>query len=93
MRREFGKIITELAKKDEKIYLLSGDIGYAIFDDFREKFPGRFINLGVCEQSIVSIASGMALEGLKPYVYTITPFIIERAFEQVKLISTGRMLT
>lgn len=90
MRIEFGKIITELAQKDEKIYLLSGDIGYAIFDDFREKLPGRFINLGVCEQSIVSIASGMALEGLKPYVYTITPFIIERAFEQVKLDIDGQ---
>lgn len=85
MRIEFGKVITELAEKDEKIYLLSGDIGYAIFDDFRKKFPKRFINLGICEQSIISVASGMALEGLKPYVYTITPFLIERAFEQIKL--------
>lgn len=85
MRREFGKIITEFAAKDERVYLLSGDIGYAIFDDFREKFPKRFINLGICEQSIVSVASGLALEGLKPYVYTITPFLIERAFEQIKL--------
>lgn len=85
MRIEFGKIITELAEKDENIYLLSGDIGYAIFDDFRKKFPRRFINLGICEQSIIGVASGMALEGLKPYVYTITPFLIERAFEQIKL--------
>lgn len=85
MRREFGKIITELATKDERVYLLSGDIGYEIFDDFREKFPKRFINLGICEQSMVSISSGLALEGLKPYVYTITPFLIERAFEQIKL--------
>ncbi len=85
MRREFGKIIVELAEKDKKIYLLTGDIGYAIFDEFRKKFPERFINFGICEQSLVSVASGMALEGLKPYVYTITPFLIERAFEQIKL--------
>ena len=90
MRREFAKTITKLAKKDKKIYLLSGDIGYAIFDEFRDKFPNQFINLGVCEQSMVSLASGMALEGLKPYVYTITPFIIERAFEQVKLDINGQ---
>lgn len=85
MRREFGKIICQLAEKDKTIYLLVGDIGYGIFDDFRKKFPKRFLNLGICEQSIIGVASGMALEGLKPYVYTITPFLIERAFEQIKL--------
>jgi transketolase len=85
MRKEFGQTIVSLAEKDKGIYLLVGDIGFGIFDDFRAKFPDRFINLGCCEQSIVSLSSGMALEGLKPYVYTITPFVIERAFEQVKL--------
>ena len=85
MRKEFGKLIVELAEKDDKVILIAGDIGYQIFDEFREKFPDRFINLGVCEQSMISLASGMALEGLKPYVYTITPFLIERPFEQIKL--------
>jgi len=85
MRRRFGKIITQLAEKDEKIYMIVGDIGYRVFDEFREKFPNRFINMGICEQSIISVASGMALEGLKPWVYTITPFLIERPFEQIKL--------
>jgi len=85
MRRRFGKMIAELACKDEKIYLIVGDIGYRVFDDFREQHPERFINMGVCEQSTVSVSAGMALEGLKPWVYTITPFLIERPFEQVKL--------
>ena len=58
---------------------------YRVFDDFREKYPERFINMGICEQSIISVASGMALEGLQPWVYTITPFLIERPFEQIKL--------
>ena len=85
MRRKFGKLIDKLAKKDKKIYLLVGDIGYGIFDDFRKNHPNRFLNLGICEQSLIGVAAGMSLEGLKPWVYTITPFLIERPFEQVKL--------
>ena len=85
MRRTFGKIISDLADKDDKIYVLVGDIGYRVFDEFREKHPNRFINMGICEQSIIGVSAGMALEGLKPWVYTITPFLIERPFEQVKL--------
>ncbi len=85
MRRKFGKIIHELAKKDKRIVLLVGDIGYGIFDDFRKDFPNRFFNMGICEQSLIGAASGMAIEGLKPWVYTITPFLIERPFEQIKL--------
>ena len=85
MRKEFGKVMVELAEKDPKVVLVVGDIGYQIFDEFIEKFPDRFFNFGVCEQSMISAASGMALEGLKQYVYTITPFVIERPFEQVKI--------
>ena len=85
MRRTFGKVISELADRDEKIYVLVGDIGYQIFDEFREKHPDRFINMGICEQSMIGVSAGMALEGLKPWVYTITPFLIERPFEQIKL--------
>jgi transketolase len=85
LRRRFGKVITELADRDENIIVLVGDIGYRVFDEFREKYPDRFINLGICEQSMIGVSAGMALEGLKPWVYTITPFLIERPFEQVKL--------
>ena len=85
MRRKFGKIINELANKDNKIVLLVGDIGYGIFDDFRKNHPKKFFNMGICEQSLIGVAAGMSLEGLKPWVYTITPFLIERPFEQIKL--------
>ena len=85
MRRRFGKVITELADQDETIIVLVGDIGYRVFDEFRLKHPDRFINFGNCEQSMIGASAGMALEGLKPWVYTITPFLIERPFEQVKL--------
>ena len=85
MRRIFGKIINEIAQRDKKVVLLVGDIGYGIFDDIRKNNPNQFYNLGICEQSLISFASGLALQGLKPWVYTITPFLIERPFEQVKL--------
>jgi transketolase len=85
MRKRFGEVISKLADENDKIVLLVGDIGYRVFDDFRDKYPERFINMGICEQSIIGAASGMALEGLQPWVYTITPFLIERPFEQIKL--------
>lgn len=84
MRRAFGKTIVKLAKKDSRIVLLIGDV-YQEMDEFVKKFPDRFFNLGLCEQSIISIAAGMAIEGLRPVVYTLTPFLIERPFEQVKI--------
>jgi transketolase len=85
MRRAFGKIINELAYIDKKLVLIVGDIGYGIFDEFRKNHPKKFYNFGICEQSLIGTASGMALEGLNPWVYTITPFLIERPFEQIKL--------
>jgi len=85
MRRRFGTVIADLADRDDRIYVLSGDIGYRVFDEFRERHPDRFINIGICEQSMIGVSAGMALEGLQPWVYTITPFLIERPFEQIKL--------
>ena len=85
MRRRFGKVINELARKDKNILLLVGDIGYSIFDNFRKEHPKRFFNLGIFEQILIGVASWLALEGLKTWVYTITPFLIERPFEQIKL--------
>ena len=85
MRRVFGKMICEIADKDPKAILIVGDIGYRVFDDFRERHTKRFFNLGICEQSIIGVAAGMSLQGYNPWVYTITPFLIERPFEQIKL--------
>ncbi|MCP4220899.1 MAG: hypothetical protein GY765_40095 [bacterium] len=85
MRREFRDTLVEMAEKDPRIVLIIGDFGYGIVDRFRERFPGRFFNFGICEQAMISVAAGMAMEGMKPYVYTITPFLIERPLEQIKL--------
>lgn len=84
MRRTFGKTIVKLAEKDSRIVLLIGDVAQEM-DEFKEKFPDRFFNFGLTEQSMISIAAGMAIEGLRPVVYSLTPFLLERPFEQVKI--------
>ena len=85
MRIAFGELIAELVKKDKRNYVLVCDIGYGVFDKLREENPDHFINMGITEQAIIGIAAGMAMQGLKPWVYTITPFLLERPFEQIKL--------
>jgi len=84
MRRAFGKTIVRLAEKDTRLVLLTGDVEQEI-NEYKQRFPGRYFNLGLCEQTIISMAAGMALEGLRPVVYSITPFLIERPFEQIKI--------
>jgi len=84
MRKQFGKTIVELAEKDEKLILLIGDVEQEMAE-FKKRWPDRFFNLGLCEQTMISMAAGMALEGLRPVVYSITPFLIERPFEQIKI--------
>lgn len=84
MRKAFGETIVELAEKDKNIILISGDVEHEM-EIFKKKFPERYINIGLCEQSMITIAASMALEGLRPFVYSITPFLIERPFEQIKI--------
>jgi len=84
MRKQFGKTIVQIAEKDERVVLLIGDVEQEM-TEFKERFPDRFFNLGLCEQTIISMSAGMALEGLRPIVYSITPFLIERPFEQIKI--------
>ena len=84
MRRQFGKTIVKLAEKDERIVLIIGDVEQEM-KEFMEKFPNRFYNLGICEQSMISIAAGMALEGLRPIVYSITSFF-SKAFIVISVL-------
>jgi len=85
MRNEFAKVIAELIEIDKKVHLITLDGGYKQFNKSIKENPKNYWNFGVTEQASIGIVSGMALEGLKPYIYTITPFLIERPFEQVKL--------
>ena len=84
MRRAFGKAVLRLAEKDPNVVLITGDVEQEIAE-YKEKYADRYFNFGLCEQSIISAAAGMAAEGLRPVVYSITPFLIERPFEQIKI--------
>lgn len=85
MRNAFAKTITELATQDERVVLLSGDIGNKLFDEFKAKHPKRFFNCGVAEANMISLAAGMAMCGLRPFAYTIASFITYRVIEQIRL--------
>jgi transketolase len=85
MRNAFSQQIVELAAADERVVVLSGDIGNRMFDQFKERFPARFVNCGIAEQSMISIAAGLAMCGLRPFVYTIAPFVTARCLEQIRV--------
>lgn len=85
MRKTFINTLVEVAKNDERIFLVCPDIGYSVLEVFRDQFPDRFINVGVAEQNAISIASGLALTGYIPYVYTIMPFVVMRPYEQIRI--------
>tara|TARA_B100002019_G_scaffold129646_1_gene111479 strand:+ start:4570 stop:5442 length:873 start_codon:yes stop_codon:yes gene_type:complete len=84
MRREFAKLCLETVKSDSKSVVMVGDISHFLLRETEEVAPDRFYNIGICEQSMVGMASGMAIEGMRPIIHTIAPFLVERAFEQIK---------
>lgn len=85
MRNAFAETLTKLAQEDERVVLLSGDIGNKLFDSFKKVDAARFYNCGVAEANMMGVAAGMALNGLRPVIYTITPFTTTRCFEQIRV--------
>lgn len=85
MRWTFKDCLYDMMKRDERVFLLFCDVGVGLFKQHIADFPSRVLNIGICEQSTVSMAAGMALKGLRPICYSVLPFIIERAFEQIKI--------
>lgn len=85
MRRAFAESVLDLAAQDDKVVVLIGDISHFLLREFEEQYPDRFYNVGICEQAIVGMAAGLAMEGYRPIVHTIAPFCVERAYEQIKV--------
>lgn len=85
MRDSFSNALVEAAQKDNRVYLLTGDHGYALFDGLRKTCPEKYINAGIAEQNMVGVAAGMAKSGLIPIVYGLAAFIPIRVLEQIKL--------
>ena len=84
MRNAFSAWLTERADGDERIRLLTGDLGFTVFDDFIERHPDRFLNVGVAEQNMVGVATGLAEAGFVPFVYSIATFASMRAYEFIR---------
>jgi transketolase len=84
MRNAFADELTKLGNDDPRIVMLSGDIGNRLFDKFKDKHPSRFFNCGVAEANMMGVAAGMAMNGLRPVAYTITPFVTTRCLEQIR---------
>jgi transketolase len=84
LRNAFTDELTKLGDVDPRIVMLSGDIGNRLFDKFKDKHPARFLNCGVAEQNMMGVAAGLAMSGLRPIAYTITPFVTSRCFEQIR---------
>ena len=85
MRREFAQHIEKLAVQNEKIIFLTGDLGFMALEDLRDAIGERFINVGVSEQNMVTMAASLAYEGLFPVCYSIAPFIVFRPAEQTRI--------
>jgi transketolase len=84
MRNAFADELTKLGAEDPRVVMLSGDIGNRLFDKFKDKHPARFFNCGVAEANMMGVAAGMAMNGLRPVAYTITPFVTTRCLEQIR---------
>jgi transketolase len=101
MRREFAKNLYTAMKNDERIFLVTADLGYGVLNDIRRDFPNRAINVGSSEMLMIGIAVGLSQSGFIPVCYSITPFLLYRPFElirnymnyegaNVKLVGSGR---
>lgn len=84
MRNRFVHTVSEIAKDHSNLYLLTGDLGYGVLTNFQQEFPERFINAGISEQNMTSVAAGMALEGKLIFTYSIANFATARCYEQIR---------
>ena len=84
MRNTFVSTLCELAERDERVWLLCGDLGYSVLEKFSARFPDRYVNVGVAEQNMTGVAAGLALAGKVVFTYSIANFPIMRCLEQVR---------
>lgn len=83
-KQEVMREIYTYFKEDEKMVFLAGDMGFAVLNDFFGNHKERAFNTGICEQATMSMSAGMYLAGLKPIVYSQVPFLVMRAYEQIR---------
>ena len=85
MRNTFVSFIRDSIKDDQRVILLSGDMGNELFNDITTDYPSNFLNCGISEAGMVGMAAGLAIKGLRPYIYSISPFVTLRVIEQIRI--------
>jgi len=85
MRDAFIGTLCNRMATDDAIFFMAADLGAPALDRIRDQFPNRFINVGIAEQNLINVATGLALEGFNVYTYAIAPFITMRAYEQARV--------
>ena len=83
MRTAFASELEKIME-DQNTYLLTGDLGFSVFEKIKERFEGQYLNMGLSEQNMLGVAAGLALTGRQVFVYSIIPFIVYRPFEQLR---------
>src|ERR1019366_9144823 len=84
MRKQFVSTLIEIADADDRVVLLTADLGFMVLEPFAQRHPNRFFNVGVAEANMISLAAGMAHEGFIPYCYSIATFASMRGYEQFR---------
>jgi len=85
MRKEFSRWAEETGRRENRLIFLTGDLGYGALENVRNALGSRFVNMGVSEQNMVSVAAGLARQRLLPICYSIAPFAVFRPYEQIRL--------
>jgi transketolase len=85
MRSTVINCLIDRARTDDRIFLVTPDVGFSVLEGFVEEFPDRFLNVGIAEQNAIGVAAGLALSGKLVYVYSMVPFVTMRCFEQVRI--------
>lgn len=85
MRKAFMQSLMTMAELDSSLYLIVGDVGFSVIEEFQTRFGNRFINAGIAEQNMIGVAAGLAMAGKNVFVYSIIPFLTMRCFEQIRI--------
>ncbi len=85
MRNTASKYIMQYCKQNKNGFLIAGDAGFGVWDDFQKELPDQYLNPGINEAATIGLAAGMALSGYKVFIYNIIPFLMMRCYEQVRL--------
>ncbi len=85
MRKTFVERLLTYAETDQRLHVVTGDLGYSVFEPFAARFEDKFINAGIAEQNMIGLSAGLALSGKVVFAYSITPFATARPFEQIRM--------